>query len=271
VNVYGPRYQASLLNRAVKTVNYSGNSQILTVEWSEPDTINLGTQIWYTDASGVAQNIKLDASQNTTSFTWQVGSKIYYQSQYIPTSQAIDHFTALKKDSITVTYVPVPKTAWKKIDLPNDIAANAYGTSLSWIWDGKPGGYPEIYHSSGGTLPHHFTIDLGALYPLNKVEETGRIDCACHNVTKFEVWGISDTTGAATMLPADNAGWKQESLNKGWILLKEVERSDNGLAPFATNFTDGLPPVRYIRIRVLATLDGDVESHMSELSFWYQP
>jgi len=271
VNVYGPKYKASLLNRAVNSVSYSGTTQLLTVKWNVPDTINLGTQIWYTNTLGEAKILTIEASQNTSEFSWQVGSKIYYQSQYKPTAQAIDNFTVPNKDSITIKYVPVPKTAWKKINLTNDIAANAYGTSLSWIWDGKSGGYPQIYHSSGGSLPHHFTIDLGAQYTLNKVEEIGRTDCACHNVTRFEVWGIADVTGAATTLPADDAGWKQESLNKGWILLKEVVRSDNGVEPFNTTLPDGLPPVRFIRIRVLETLDGNIESHMSELSFWYQP
>jgi hypothetical protein len=271
VNVYGPKYQATLLNRPLRSVDYSGSTQLLTVEWNAPDTINLGTQVWYTDAAGAAKSLSFDATQNTISFSWQVGSKIYYQSMYKPTSTAIDNFTVVNKDSITVKYAPVPKTAWKKVNLPHDIAADAWGTSLSWIWDGKAGGYPQIYHSDGSGLPHHFTIDLGALYALNKVEETGRTDCACHNVTKFEVWGIADTTGAATALPADDAGWKQESQNKGWILLKEIERTDDGVAPFGMVLPDGLPAVRFVRIRVLATRDNSAESHMSELSFWYMP
>ena len=271
VNVYGAKYQAALLNRPVNKVDYSGDTKMLTVIWNKPDTINLNTQIWYTDTLGIVRTTALAAGKDTIMFPWQVASGIYYQSSYMPVSSAIDSFAVLNKDSIIVKYVPVPKALWKKINLPNDIDADSWGTSLNWIWDGKGGGYPQIYHSDGGSIPHHFTIDLGGLYTLNKVEEIGRTDCACHNVTKFEVWGIADITGAATTLPGDDAGWVQESINKGWTLLKEVVRTDDGTDPFSTTIADGFPQVRYIRIRVTETLDGGAESHMSELSFWYKP
>lgn len=270
--VYGAKYHGALLNRAVQSVSYSGDTKLITITWGRPDTVNVGTQLWYTDEQGTAKELTVDAATNVTAIPWQVGSKIYYQSKYKPSAHAIDSFTVLSKDSISVKDVPVSKAAWTKVDLPNDVSGDAWGTSLSWIWDGKGGDYPEIYHTGGEGMPHHFTIDLGAVYNLTKFENIGRMnDNPYHNPTKFEVWGIADLTNAATTLPGSDPGWKDESIAKGWILLKDIARPDNGTAPYKVDLLPGIPPIRYIRIRVLETIDHDIDSHMSEISFWYNP
>ncbi|AXY73952.1 hypothetical protein D3H65_08130 [Paraflavitalea soli] len=270
--VYGSKYEASLLNRPVMNVNYMADAKILVIAWGTADTVHTGTKLWYTNESGSAQELTVDANTYSTIIPWKVGTKIYYQSSYKPVDRAIDTFTVLKKDSITVKDVPVPKTAWSKFDLPNDVAGDAYGTNLAWIWDGKGGDYPEIYHTGGEGIPHHFTIDLGALYQLTKFENIGRVNAnPYHNPTKFEVWGIADITNAATTLPGSDPGWKDESLAKGWVLLKDIVRPDNGTAPYKTDLLPGIPKVRYIRIRVLETIDHDQDSHMSEISFWFNP
>ncbi|NII29482.1 hypothetical protein HB364_30665 [Pseudoflavitalea sp. X16] len=270
--VYGPKYQSTLLNRALLSVNYSGDSKLLTINWGTADTVNVGTQLWYTDEAGIDQTLLIDATTFSTIIPWKVGTKIWYQSAYKPSAKAIDTFTVNNKDSISVKNVPVPKAAWTKVDLPNDVAGNAWGTNLSWIWDGKGADYPQIYHTGGEGIPHHFTIDLGALYDLTKFENIGRVNSnPYHNPTKFEVWGIADITNAATTLPGSDPGWKNESIAKGWTLLQEINRPDNGTAPYKVDLLPGIPKVRYIRIRVLETIDHDPDSHMSEISFWYNP
>ena len=272
LRVYGPQYQSTLLNRILTDANYSESGDGLTLLWKAPDTVNTSTSIWYTNALGAQKKITLYADVDVTKIAdWKIGTKIFYQSFYKPRTMAIDSFAVLSKDSLLIKALPLSKTLWKKINLPNDVEGNAYGSNFASIWDGQAGGYPNIYHTQGGSLPHHFTIDLGGLYQLTKFEETGRTDCACHNPVKFEIWGIADLSNAATSLPADDSGWKAQSIAKGWKLLKEVERSDDGTAPFKVNLLEGTARVRYIRIRVTKTLDDSVESHMSEISFWYNP
>lgn len=272
VNVYGVKYQATLLNRTVKAAVYSESDKGLTLVWKKPDTVNLSTSIWYTNLIGVEKKLMLAPNVDTTKVAdWKMGTKIFYRSAYKPRTLAIDSFEVLNKDSLSVQNLPLGKALWKKVNLPNDIDGNAYGSNFASIWDGQAGGYPNIYHTQGGSLPHHFTIDLGAKYQLTRFEEIGRTDCACHNPVKFEVWGIADITNAATTLPGNDSGWKAESIAKGWTLLKEVERADDGKAPFKVNLSEEIPMVRYIRIRVTKTLDNNIESHMSEISFWYNP
>lgn len=270
--VYGAKYHQALQNRTVTAVNLIAPANMLVVVWAEADTVNVDTKVFYTDAAGEEQVFRLTPDQNVTPLSWKIGTKVYYQSAYKPTANAIDTFTVLHRDSVTVTNVPVPKTAWSQVTLPNDIGTDAWGTNLSWIWDGKAADYPEIYHTDGSGMPHHFTFDLGAVYQLTQFENIGRQNSnPYHNPLKFEVWGIDDLAGAATTLPAGDPGWTNESIAKGWTLLKFVQRPDNGTAPYKVDLVENIPPVRYIRIRVLQVASGATDSHMSEVSFWFNP
>ena len=272
ITVYGSRYENTLLNRTVKTVSYAADTKMLTVIWGTPDTVNLATEISYIDTMGAEKKMMLSATGDTSVFPWNMGSKIFYKSTYKPVSVAIDSFAVTHLDSIKVENLPVPKGLWKEVQLPNDAVTNAWGTSLSSIWNGVPGGYPDIYHTDGASIPHHFTFDMGKIYnQLTKFAEWGRQDGAFHNPDDFEVWGIADITGAATTLAGNDPGWKAESIAKGWTLLAEVKRTDDGIAQVTTNLIGNPPPVRFIRIRVLHTIDNDNASHMSEVSFWYNP
>lgn len=117
-------------------------------------------------------------------------------------------------------------------------------------------------------MPHTITFDLGKVYDnLSRIEETGR-DC-CNNPDDFEVWGIADLSGADTNLNADNSGWKDESIAKGWVLLKEVIRTDDGKNAVSSELNNNGKPIRYIRIRVKHVTTGDGNySNMSEIRFW---
>lgn len=271
IKVYGEKYQGGLLNRVVSKVSYINNLLMLT--WATPDTVNVNTEIKYTDLSGQVKTALLPADSNELVIAdWKLPTKIFYRSSYKPENDAIDTFVVTYDDSLIVSNLPVDKSLWKQVLLPNDANVNAYGTSLANIWDGQPGGYPNIYHSDGASIPHTFTIDLGKVYnQLTKFEEWGRTDCACHNPDDFEVWGIADTTGAIPSLLPTAPGWKSESIAKGWTLLTEVKRKDNGIPGIQTDIINNPPPVRFIRVRVLHTIDNSTSSHMSEISFWYNP
>ncbi|GGE17189.1 hypothetical protein GCM10011516_13620 [Sphingobacterium cellulitidis] len=271
VNIYGSKYQAALLNRPVKKVDYLADKSQLTIEWGTPDTIYMHTEIKYVDSQNKARVLVIGPEDVTTDLSWKLGTKVYYKSTYLPITGAIDSFQNVNQDSILVQNIMVPKEKWVKINLPNDIPADGYGTKLSNIWDGQLGSFPNIYHSEGGSIPHHFTIDLGESRQLTMFEESGRQDCACHNPIEFEIWGLNDVKNASTALPATDPKWSTESTSKGWKLLKTVKRTDNGIAPLKMELDEGIPAVRYIRIRVLKTQDNSIESHMGEISFWYNP
>jgi hypothetical protein len=53
-------------------------------------------------------------------------------------------------------------------------------------------------------------------------------------------------------------------------MLKEVVRSDDGVAAMKFSLMDNPPPVRFIMIRVLKTASGSDAVNLSQLTFWYK-
>jgi hypothetical protein len=276
IKIYGDIYKSSLHNRPYDVADPASYITPTTVmlKFSTPDTININTEIRYTDANGLVQSAWLPADSSTLRLdSYQPGSAIYYRSSYIPVRGAIDTFT-LDYDSLPAVPVLCNKSLFSALQLPNDAGSYEGQTGLDKLWDGSvgPQSYPNIYHSDGDhSLPHHITFDMGQLYShLSHMEITGR-DC-CNNPDKFEVWGIADLTGASTTLPGNDPGWKAEAISKGWTLLQEVTRADDGIAPFKFSLQDGIPAVRYIKVRVLHVTSGDGNySNISELTFWSRP
>ncbi|MBS1660301.1 MAG: hypothetical protein JST68_04540 [Bacteroidetes bacterium] len=275
VRVYGSIYQNNLINRPVNTDTpfiVQANQSDVTLKFLTPDSINIGTVIKYTNSTGTAQQLLLSKDSSSILLKdYKFGTSVTYQSSYIPKRGAIDTFYTKAYDTFPEIFkvVECDKHLFKEIHLPNDIGAG-FGTSMSQLWDGstQPKGYPDIFHTDGSqNMPQHFSFDLGATYNhLIRMQEIGR-NC-CHNPIDFEVWGIADTTGAATTLPATDPGWKNESISKGWTLLKEVIRSDDGIAPVNADLIASPPPVRFIRIRIIKTTDDPNYANLSQLTFW---
>lgn len=274
VRVYGPLYQGGLLNRPYDAVtpyvvNSNGSVQL---NFNTPDTININTLIKYTNVNNVVTEKNLSPTASSIILPdYKAGSEIQYQSSYIPGRGSLDVFPV---SSFSVfprifTYVMCDKSLFKEVRLSQDVNTYESGTSISKLWDGSvgPQGYPNIFHSDGSYIAHVLTFDLGKTYSnLAQMEQTGR-DC-CNNPDRFEVWGINDLTNATTTLRADNSGWKAEAIAKGWTLLKEVTRTDNGVNAYKFDLMADPPPVRYIRIRILHTTTGSGYSNMSEVTFW---
>jgi hypothetical protein len=234
----------------------------VTLNFITPDTINVGTTIKYTNRSGqIVEKVLKPDSSSITFPDYKSGTDITYNSSYIPNRNAIDVFNAPKIAVFPKIFgnAICDKSLFKKVKLPNDMNPYQGDTDIDRLWDGStsPNGYPNIFHSDGAhQLPQTLTFDMGKVYSkLTQVEEIGR-NC-CHNPDDFEVWGIADITNAATTLQPNDSGWTAEAIAKGWKLLKEVKRTDDGQAPFKTDLNSNLPPVRYIRIRVIHNSDGD--------------
>lgn len=273
VKVFGAQYSASLLNRpydpaAPYEVKPDGS---LALNFLMADSLNTDTRIEYTATDGGLKNTILRPAENVITIPdYKAGTRVRYNSGYVPVRNAFDTFYVATYDTFPdiFSYVQCDKSMFAPASLPGDVYAD-FGTSLDRLWDGSQGpqGYPNIFHSNGAGVPQHFTFDLGQVYNnLARVEETGR-DC-CHNPDQFEIWGIADLTNAATTLAANDPGWAAEATTKGWTLLKDVVRNDDGKAPLRFDLLENPPPVRYIRIRVKHVTTNEGYSNMSELTFW---
>jgi hypothetical protein len=275
--VYGSIYQGNLLNRPLNrdTPYVYNNDSTLVLKFLAADTINITTKINYTNMQGNAAQKLLSPAVDTMLITdYHPGTAVVYQSSYIPVRGAIDTFTTTHVDTVPPIFRPVQcdKSLFKTINLPYDETPYESDTYLAHLWDGStvPGGYPDIYHSDGSLpLPSHFSFDMGKEYSdLSKVEEIGR-NC-CHNPVDFEIWGISDTTGAVSQLAGNDPGWTSDVQSKGWTLLDEVVRTDDGSAPFDANLIANAPPVRFIMVRVLKTADNSTYVNATQMTFWYK-
>ncbi|MDB5123203.1 MAG: hypothetical protein JWP94_1332 [Mucilaginibacter sp.] len=284
VKVYGPNYQSGLLNRAYKASSpYTlSPANDVTLNFYKIDTAsesfsfarNISTTIRYTNKSGLVVTKLLYRDSTITLTDFKPGSTLDYRSSYVPVKGAIDTFTV---NSFTmfppiIISAPCDKSLFAKLKLPNDMNPYQGNTDIDRLWDGSvgPQGYPNIFHSDGAnSLPQTLTFDMGKVYnSLSQVEETGR-DC-CHNPDDFEVWGIADITNAATTLQPNNPGWAAESISKGWKLLKEVKRTDDGKAALKSVLDNTTTPVRYIRIRVIHNSDNEGSyTNMSEITMFY--
>ena len=276
VRVFGPLYQSGLLNRPYNAttpyvVNSNGSVQL---NFKTPDTINVNTVIRYTNTAGASvDKTLLPADTAITLADYKAGTDITYKSSYIPGKGSLDVFSVTDFSTFPkiFTYVLCDRLLFSEVRLPGDAPTYESGTSISKLWDGSvgPQGYPNIFHSAGNSgIPHVITFDLGKVYTnLSRIEETGR-DC-CNNPDRFEVWGTADLTNATTTLSASNNGWPAEAISKGWTLLKDVTRSDDGKNAITAELDNAGKPIRYIRIRIKHVTTGDGNySNMSEIRFW---
>ncbi len=276
IRVYGDVYKNGLLNRAINAdrpyLAYSSESTILN--FLAPDTINIHTRIRYENMFGQTIEKTMGPNEQTMELNdYKLGTDILYRSSYIPVTGAIDTFEVNDFDvfpEYVFQNVECDKGLFGEIKLLHDVGSLSE-SPLRNLWNGKreAEGYPNIFHSQGNIpLPHTFTFDLGKIYNnLSQFEQIGR-DC-CHNPVEFEVWGTADITNADTELPSNNEGWMDESLQKGWVLLADIVRNDDGIAPRLFEITSPSSPVRYIRIRVKRNANGDTwQSNMSEITFW---
>ena len=279
--IYGTNYRQSLMNRPInltdpyKLLNDDGNE--ITLNFLTPDSTNTITYIRYTSMANVQKEVTLRPEQKSITLNdYKYGTKVAYQSYYTPDRNALDTFLTSLVDTfpkIEFGIVTCNKALFQQVSLPNDVQPLESQTSVSKLWDGSvgPQGYPNIFHSNGSSpLPHHFTFDMGKTYDsLRTMEVTGR-NC-CHNPVEFEVWGIADITNAATTVPGNDANWKNDALAKGWVLLQDVSRADDGTGPYKINFSTNTPAIRYIRIRVKKVASNDnAQSNLSELTFGFK-
>lgn len=278
VKVYGPVYQSGLLNRVYDAANpftVSENGDVkLNFLAADTSSLNVSTIIKYTNRNNVVVEKNLAADANSLTINdYKSGAPVSFRSGYIPVKGAIDTFYV--ENFSTFPEInginQCAKSLFKENKLNGDAGTYEGQTSVSKLWDGSvgPQSYPNIFHSDGDHhLPHTITFDMGKVYKtLTSVQETGR-DC-CNNPDQFEIWGIADITNAATNLSPNDSGWPAEMQTKGWTLLKDVTRNDDGKALIKIDFDANIKPVRYIRIRVKHVTTGDgYYSNMSEMTFY---
>lgn len=275
VKIYGDLYSSTLLNRGYDAVQpyLTYTEDKVELNFITPDTIHVSTTIKYENKFGIQTEKVFKGNANVITLTdHKLNTPILYKSAYIPARGAIDTFYV----SNFSTYPPYQfkeivcnKSLFSALSLARDVGVYEAGTGINKLWNGSttPQSYPNIFHSSSKTLPHAITFDMGKVYnDLRRVEIIGRD--GNHNPTEFEIWGI-ETTPVELSVDPSNAAWPAEAVSKGWKLLVDAKRTDNGVNPMKFAFTANPSKIRYIRVRIKKVASGSNDSsNMTQLTFW---
>lgn len=168
VRVYGPKYQSGLFNRSYNASNpylldlLKGNVKL---QFNAPDSINTKTLVTYTDNNNKTQVANLSPDSTAVTLTnFKFGSKVTFQSSYIPQRNALDTFTVAdvttypnisRAGDITAVFIKNPGNPFYRSDngtgkwgLPKDWQVNANVVNQN---NGQGGGWST---DNGGCI--HF-------------------------------------------------------------------------------------------------------------------
>ena len=171
----------------------------------------------------------------------------------------------------------IPLRNFKAVSLQNDTPVNAWNFNMEYLWNGNisPNSWSMIHSSENNTTwPIWYTFDMGVTADLSRFKYWQRLDEAyifTHgNMETWEMWGRADE-------PDVSGSWD------GWTLLTECQSiKPSGLPLGVKNSEDieyanrgeefefplGLPPMRYIRVKVLSTFSGNKFIHTQQMWFW---
>ncbi|MBY5956735.1 discoidin domain-containing protein [Membranicola marinus] len=268
-SVYGPNYQSGLQNRSIEQMTSVGKN--LKIEWATPEESVLNSRLIYQTAEDSVLTILIHADENESIVPdFPAGESFALETWHSPDSAAIDSFLSPRAEFNFPDIYKLDPSLIMPVHLPNDIVADAHGGSLNKLFNGNTGNGDWYHTYSEERTPYHFTFDLGVSAQLTRFKLYPRQDC-CYERTprKFQLWGISDTTNAATSLSADNPGWAQESQDKGWTLLVEDVQSEQPTdgTPIQVDI-DKMENVRFVRFVFLEAWVEDSDTHLTEFEFW---
>lgn len=270
VRVYGLNYQSLLLNRSPNILNpYTIEDNKVTLHFNAPDTLNVVTEISYTDQAGSIKVARLSQKENKVELSnFKFGTNVSYRSGYLAEDHGIDTIFTTGSDIFPQVRrsIAVDKSKFREFNLPND-AGPDWGWVITNLWDnnyGEPG-----YHTPGRDLPLSFTLDMGEKYELSRLKLWQRISGLYNygNPKRFEVWGSNSPTNDGswdswTKL-ADFTTWKPSGLPVG-----AVNDEDRKVAAQGDEyiFPNDIQSVRYLRFRVLETWGSTNYVHILEVT-----
>lgn len=172
----------------------------------------------------------------------------------------------------------VPREGFRANELPGDnTIQHCCGTGMKDIWDGITSNDGITFHTKPSNgAQGTFTFDIGVTAVLSRMKLWGRnqdprLPFNIGNIKKFEIWGSANPPlpggefpGNMTLL-GDFESVKPSGEPVGTNTSEDVETARAG-EDF--NFPAGIPPVRYIRVKVYNNWGGVSYWHIQEMTFW---
>lgn len=208
-NVYGDRFQAALINRAIKSTTPLADGN-LTIHWSTAVNYGIYCNLVYMNVNGNQVTKKVPMSESTTLLT-DLASGLKYNTSFIPEPAAIDTFyTDFKSQKI---FIKVDRSDWTVTadsyeptgQLPNGAPEKTIDGDASTYWHTEhSGGMPDY--------PHWLAYDMKKMTNVSVIELTSRSDQLQNDFTDFivqqsvdgihwidcEAFKLADITGVQT-------------------------------------------------------------------------
>ena len=232
--------------------NFYGNAQSENVIYTLVDYENELEQItrdtvFFDDSKLRLQQFKPEGVLNTTSVI-QSGlngidsielAALNYVMPELP-------YTELNKNFMSLVNMPSDNPGTYNNANPQDYL---FDNTISWNGDDT-----QTYNSGPAAVPSHFTVDLGVMTTLRRVDInmiSPEID-QNYNATNIQVWGRDNIDFAQTPI-----GDQDDFINSGWILLheQEINGSETDFASFIVEPTSS--PTRFVRIRTTSSVSND--------------
>ena len=273
----GSVFKESQMNRRIVNLTFvNGYFSALWADKAESEYV-VFTNFSYEKSNGTIEQVRIMPDDESTALTgWKAGGKIEIQSAVVTGDMGFDTIQLpLAESSLPPSSVfALNKANFKVVRLTKDTPGDGYSGVMTGMWDNRKGsdGNSRYHTRDGEGVPHTLTFDVGVYTTIDHIEVTGRQGYNNWNPSRIQFWGCSEIEGKDTELPAADAGWEQESLDKGWKLLIDKQLADpyENMITFDKSLTQD---VRYIRIRVMEVVGPPTSGSaaygcIQELSIW---
>ena len=242
--------------------NFYGNAQSENVIFTIVDYENEQQQItrdtvFFDDSKLKLQQFKPQGILNTTSVI-QSGLNGIDSIELAPLNYIMPDlpYTELNKNYMSLVNMPSDNPGTY-----NNANPQEYLFDNITAWNGDD---TFTYNSGPSSIPSHFTVDLGVMTTLRRVD-INMIDPTTDpssNPTNVQIWGRDNLLFAETPVADDN-----DFINAGWVLLHEeqINGSTSNYSSFIVEPTTSLN--RFIRIKTTSSVNNQ-SVKITELGFF---
>ena len=165
-------------------------------------------------------------------------------------------YTILDKNYIRLVNMPSDNPGTYNNANPEEFL---FDNNIEWNGDDT-----NTYFTEPGSIPHHFTIDLGVNTVLRRVD-IAMIDPEIDpsfNPTGVQVWGRENLDFAQTASSEENL-----LIDAGWVLLHEQQIDGENLSGASFIIDPNISSKRYLRLRTTSSV-GNESVKLTELTFY---
>jgi len=167
-------------------------------------------------------------------------------------------------------YSRLNKNYFRLVGMPSDNPGTYNNANPSeYLFDNNSnwnGDDTYTYNSGPSSLPNHFTVDLGVMTDLRRIDINSidtEIDSS-YNPTLVQIWGRDNLNFAETESSDEN-----DFINAGWVLLKEEEINGDETGLSSIIIPTSSSQKRFIRLRTISSV-GNEGVKYTELTFYGQ-